>query len=488
MRDGLPLILLLDDDPDDRALARLVLERELPRFAVEEVADAPAFGRACGRRSFDLVILELKLGWADGLALLTALKEDWPEVPVIPFTRVGDAETALRAVRLGAADYLVKSPAAFLRLPQSVRTALDPAGKRRARSAGVAPLESLVDRARMAVFSATPQGRLLNASPGFLQLLGVGDLESANGLDLEPFLAAAAGWGGSNGTSAALASGAGAAREARLRRADGRMIWVEVIGTVVRDGGTTRIDGLVEEITARKEAEDERARQSAQLRRANEELLQFASMASHELQEPVRMMERYTQLLKEDSQGKLGAEGEELADVVVGAARRLRRLIEDLLALTRVEARERRLEAASLDDLLEEALGNLRETIEEAGAAVTRSPLPKIEVEPSQIVQLFQNLIGNALKFRGPEPPKVHVAARREGSEWIVSVRDNGIGIDPAETEAVFAIFKRLRTEIPGTGVGLAICRKIVERHGGRIWVASEPGRGSTFYFTISTS
>jgi PAS domain S-box-containing protein len=489
MRDGLPLILLLDDDPDDRALARIVLERELPRFAVEEVADAPAFGRACGRRSFDLVILELKLGWADGLALLTALKEDWPEVPVIPFTRVGDAETALRAVRLGAADYLVKGPAGFLRLPQAVRTALDPADRRRARStapkggaAGAAPLESLVDRARMAVFSATPQGRLLNASPGFLQLLGVDDLEGANGLDLEPFLAAAAGWGGSNGLLA------GAAREARLRRADGQMIWVEVIGTVVRDGGATRIDGLVEEITARKAAEDEMARQSAQLRRANEELLQFASMASHELQEPVRMMERYTQLLKEDSKGKLGAEGEELADVVVGAARRLRRLIEDLLALTRVESRERRLEAASIDDLLEETLGNLRDTIEETGAAVTRSPLPKIEVEPSQIVQIFQNLIGNALKFRGQEPPKVHVAARREGSEWIFSVRDNGIGIDPAEAEAVFAIFKRLRTEIPGTGVGLAICKKIVERHGGRIWVESEPGRGATFYFTIPAS
>ena len=206
MRDGLPLILLLDDDPDDRALARIVLnadaERELPRFAIEEVADAPAFGRACGRRSFDLVILELKLGWADGLALLTALKEDWPEVPVIPFTRVGDAETALRAMRLGAARLPGQEPRRLLRLPQVVRAALDPAEKRRSGatgSAGAAPLESLVDRARMAVFSATPQGRLLNASPGFLQLLGVDDLEGANSLDLEPFIAAAAGWGAASG-------------------------------------------------------------------------------------------------------------------------------------------------------------------------------------------------------------------------------------------------------------------------------------------------
>jgi PAS domain S-box-containing protein len=482
MRDGHSLILLLDDDPDDRALARIVLERELPRFAVEEIADAPAFARACGRRGFDLVILELRLGWADGLALLTALKEDWPEVPVIPFTCLGDAETAVRALRLGAADYLVKSPAGFLRLPRAARTALDPGRARTlSRPAGAAPLDSLVDRARMAVFSATLQGRLLNASPGFLQLLGVDDLESANGLDLEPFIAATAEWGAASGGLT------GAAREARLRRADGQTIWVEVIGAVVRDNGATRIDGLVEEITARKAAEDEMAQRSEQLRRANEELLQFASMASHELQEPVRMMERYTQLLKEDFGGKLGAEGGELVDVVTGAAGRLRRLIEDLLAISRVESRERRPEAASVDDLLEEALGNLRDTIEEAGAAVTRSPLPKIDVEPSQIVQVLQNLIGNALKFRGPAPPKVHVAARREGSEWVFSVRDNGIGIDPAEAEAVFAIFKRLQTEVPGTGVGLAICRKIVERHGGRIWVESEPGRGSTFFFTIPT-
>jgi PAS domain S-box-containing protein len=503
MRDGLPLILLIDDDSDDRALARLVLEapleRDPPRLAVEEIADAPAFARACGRRGFDLVILELKLGWADGLAILTVLKEDWPEVPVILFTRSGDAESALRATRLGAADYLVKGAASFLRLPLAVRSALNlgsaqepgtprPSPGRAAgpalstpaaepEAAGTAPLESLLDRARVAVFSATPQGRLINASPAFLRLLGARDLAGANGLDLEPFIAAAAGWG--------AAQGVGGAREVKLRRADGQWIWVEVIGAVIRDGGVTRIDGLVEEITARKVAEDETVRRSAQLRRANEELQQFASMASHELQEPVRMMERYTQLLKEDYGGKLGAEGGELVDVVTGAARRLRVLIEDLLALSRVESRERRLEVASVDDLLEAALGNLQATIEETGAAVTRSPLPEIEVEPSQIVQVFHNIIGNAIKFRGQEPPKVHVSARREGREWVFGVRDNGIGIDPAELEAVFAIFKRLQTQIPGTGVGLAICKKIVERHGGRIWVESAPGRGSTFYFTI---
>ncbi|HEY0511219.1 MAG TPA: ATP-binding protein [Thermoanaerobaculia bacterium] len=482
MRDGHPLILLLDDDPDDRTLARLVLERGLPGFAVEEITDAAAFAQACGRRSFEVVILELKLRWADGLSLLAVLREDWPEVPVILLTRFGDEDAALRALRLGAGDYLVKKPAGFLRLPLAVRAALDRQSPSREAAGPVPdrPLESLLERAQMAVFSATPEGRLLNASPGFLHLLGVKDLEAANRLDLEPFVGAVAEQGAADGTPAA-----GVAREVRLRRADGRPIWLEVIGTVVRTGGATRIDGLVEDVTARKAADEEAAQRSARLRRSNEELLQFASMASHELQEPVRMMERYTQLLKEDYREKLGADGDEMVDFVIGAARRLRLLIEDLLALSRVESRERRTEATRLEELLERALGNLREPIEESGAAVTRSPLPELEVEPTQIAQLFQNLLHNAIKFRGSEPPRVHVAARKEGGEWVFSVRDNGIGIDPAEAETVFVIFKRLHPDVPGTGVGLAICRKIVERHGGRIWVESEPGRGSTFFFTL---
>jgi PAS domain S-box-containing protein len=485
MRESRPRILLLDDDSDDRALARLVLEHGVPELAVEEITDAPAFAQACGRRSFALVILERELRWADGLGLLAVLKEDWPEVPVILFTSIGNEELAIRALRLGVDDYLVKKPATFLRLPLAVRSALDKGRTRQSSgasaSASAAPLESLLDRAQVAVFSATAEGRLLNASPGFLQILGAVDLEGAARLDLRPLISAAAGQGSPDGA----APEPGAAREVRLRRADGRPIWVEVIGAVVRDAGGTRIDGLVEDVTARKQADDEAALRSAQLRRSNEELLQFASVASHELQAPVRMIERYTQLLKEDYGAQLGPSGDELADVVVGAARRLRSLIEDLLTLSRVESRERRAETVSAEELLDRALANLEAAVEESGGAVTHAPLPEVEAEPSLIVRLLENLIANALKFRGHEPPRVHVAARRGPREWIFSVRDNGLGIDPADAESIFAIFKRLHPEIPGSGIGLAICRKIVERHGGRIWVESEPGKGSNFLFTL---
>ncbi|HEX3556816.1 MAG TPA: ATP-binding protein [Thermoanaerobaculia bacterium] len=484
MRESHPHILLLDDQADDRALARLVIAHEMPQLAIEEITDAPAFAQACGRRSFDLVILEQKLQWADGLAILAVLKEDWPEVPVILFTRLGSGagpeDFVLRAVRLGVDEVLGKTPAGFLRLPLTVRSALD---RRQLRTAAAAARpEGLLAPAQMAVFSATPEGRLLNASPGFLSILGVRSLEDAARLDLVPLIAAA-----TRGPGA----GTGAMTEVRLQRADGRTLWVEVMGTLVRGAEGVRVDGLVEDVTARKEAEGELARQSAQLRRATEnpeDVQQFATMASHELQEPVRMMERYTQLLREDFEGKLGPSGDELIAVVAGAARRLRTLIDDLLSFSRFEGREQRSEKVGAEALLAEALSHLAAAIEESGAMVTHSSLPEIEADPFLIVQLFHNLIANAVKFRGPEAPRIHVAARREGREWVFSVRDNGIGLDPAEAESIFTMFRRLHPEIPGSGIGLALCRKIVERHGGRIWAEGAPGGGATFSFTLPAS
>jgi signal transduction histidine kinase len=273
-----------------------------------------------------------------------------------------------------------------------------------------------------------------------------------------------------------------------LRRADGRAVWVQVLGAVVRAGGETRVDGLVEDITARRQAQEEMVRQSMHLQRSNEELRQFASITSHELHEPVRMMERYTRLLAEELAGKLGAEGSEWLDTVSAAARRLRLLIESLLALSRAESRERRIETASAEAILARALADLQAAIEESGATVERSPLPEIEADPTQIAQVFQNLLSNAIKFRGAEPPRVHVSAERGPREWIFAVRDNGRGIPAEDAESIFTIFKRLHPEIPGSGIGLALCKKIVERHGGRIWAKPQPGGGSAFFFTLPTS
>ncbi len=224
----------------------------------------------------------------------------------------------------------------------------------------------------------------------------------------------------------------------------------------------------------------------AELGRSNAELQQFAYVASHDLQEPLRMVSSYTQLLAKRYAGKLDSDADEFIAFAVDGAMRMQRLIQDLLAYSRVSTGGRQFKPTSAETALGYALDNLRYVMKESGAVVTHDPLPTVMGDEKQLEQLFQNLLSNAIKFRGHEPPRIHVSARTDAN-WLFSIRDNGIGLDPQYADRIFVIFQRLhnRQEYPGTGIGLAICKKIVERHGGRIWVESEPGKGATFYFTI---
>ena len=274
----------------------------------------------------------------------------------------------------------------------------------------------------------------------------------------------------------------------RLRK-DGSPVPVSLSVSPVRNA-SGRVVGaakILRDITERKHAERELAERAEHLARSNAELEQFAYVASHDLQEPLRMVASYTQLLGRRYKNKLDADAQEFIDYAVDGATRMQALINDLLAYSRVGTRGDGVVATSSGAALDRALANLQLAISESGAAVTHDALPTVIADPVQLAQLFQNLVGNALKFRGADAPRVHVGAERRNGDWEFSVRDNGIGIDPQYRERIFVIFQRLhgRGEYPGTGIGLAVCKKIVERHGGRIWVESAPGRGSAFHFTI---
>jgi len=247
------------------------------------------------------------------------------------------------------------------------------------------------------------------------------------------------------------------------------------------------IDRSIRYAIERKKLSEEQARIRDELRRSNEELQQFASVTSHDLKEPLRMVTMYLSLLEKRSSETLDDKSREYLVIARDGAERMAAMIDDLLAYSRVESGEPKKTPVHMDEALSTALTDLRAAIEENGALVTHDKLPTVTGDRSQIIMLLENLIGNAIKYRSEAAPQVYVSVRMGDGEWIISVRDNGIGIAPEYADKLFKMFSRLHTrdEYPGTGIGLAVSRKIVERHHGRIWFESEPGKGTTFFFTM---
>ena len=303
-------------------------------------------------------------------------------------------------------------------------------------------------------------------------------------------------------------------REERLIHRQGHYLWVKVSVSLVRDAGGTPlhlIAGITDigdrrkaeekiqsqlETIQRNEMELERHRdhlerlveeRTAELMRSNQELEHFAYVASHDLKEPLRKISNFTSMLERRYKGSLDEKADQYIHYVVDGAQRMEGLINDLLLYSRAGRGELEATSVDMEKVFQQTADDLGRAIEEAGAAVDHDPLPVVQGNRRQLGQLFQNLMANALKFRGEQPPRVHISAVKTGDEWIFCVQDNGIGFDPEQQERIFGIFQRLhtRTEYPGTGIGLAVCKKIVERHGGRIWAESAPGRGARFYFSL---
>jgi PAS domain S-box-containing protein len=275
----------------------------------------------------------------------------------------------------------------------------------------------------------------------------------------------------------------------RYLRRDGAVLWVDLIIGLVRDVfGVPQYEiAVFNEITERKASEAALREAHEDLKRSNAELEQFAYVASHDLQEPLRMVASYTQLLGRRYESKLDSDAREFMAYIVDGATRMKQLIEDLLAYSRVGTKSQDFKPVSSEAALRRALYNLRAAIEEAGAVVTHDTMPTVHADEVQLGQLFQNLMGNALKFHSASVPRIHIGVTETPAEWSFEVRDNGIGIEPQYFERIFMVFQRLHNkgEYPGTGIGLAICKKVVERHGGRIWVESRLGEGSSFHFTL---
>lgn len=344
---------------------------------------------------------------------------------------------------------------------------------------------AVTESSRYAVATADSKGRLLYLNPAAERLLGA----DRAGTDVSLLVAERHRADFQDALTYHLANASderGGPLEMSVRRPDGTDFPAELSLAGWQHAGDAYVTLIVRDVAERTRIRRDLERIAAELRRSNAELERFAYIASHDLQEPLRMVSSYCRLLQVRYKGKLDEDADEFLHYAVDGATRMQQLISDLLVYSRVGTHGQPFQSVAVKPVLDRVLANVQTAREESGAQVTHGDLPTVVADPSQLGQLLQNLVSNAIKFRAKEPPRIHVSAERTDGAWTFSVRDNGIGIDPKFNERIFDVFQRLHgAKFPGTGIGLSICKRIVERHGGRMWVDSQPGQGATFRFTL---
>ena len=484
---NLPRVLIIDEDANDRALASLVLAGEFGNLELETVGTAAEFSSSLAAGRFGMVITEASFSWTTGVELIQLIRDLRPECPVILFTAEVTDGLWSETLRLGVDGYLSKTSAGFVRLPSVVRSVFFRTRREAVASSRDAPYRRLVEGLPVGVFVATLEGEILEANPAFAEMLGLFDPEEAAWTSFPSLFAdptAADEWRNRIAATRSVRN-----FDVELRRADDSLMWSRVSSWVVDDAGSgmRHIQGIVEETTDYHAAQKELADRTEALGRSNDELEQFAYVVSHDLQQPLSVVSSYLEMLGESVRDRLEGEEASYLDRAASAAVRVQEMVDAVLGFARVDSRGGEFAPVDLEAVLEQVKTELWKEITVAKAEITNDPLPTVIADEGQMEQLLHNLLSNALKFSGTPPVEVHLSATKSEHEWTISVKDNGIGIDPEAADRIFIMFQRLHTEkeFPGTGIGLAICKRIIDRHGGKIWVESEQLLGATFYFTI---
>ena len=483
-------VLVLEDVPIDAELMVHELRRSGfdPRW---KRVDTEAGYLAELRPDLDIVLADYRLPQFDALTALEHLKESGWDVPFIIVSGAISEEAAVESMKQGSSDYVLKDRMA--RLGQAVTRALEDRDRRRANVRAQHQLREseekfrlLVEGARdLAIVMLDPEGNVTHWNAGAERIHGW----RAEEIMRQP-LARFYHDDGAPEAALELAATEGHHEEQGWRvRRDGSRFWAETAITALHhsSGELRGFAAVTRDITERRRAEEALARQSQELARSNAELEVFAHVASHDLKEPLRMVAHYTHKLAQKLRGHGDAEVDEWTAYTLDAVARMQTLIDDVLAYSRAHQAGNVFVTTDAGRVLEDALANLRAAIADARGEVTHDPLPVVTADATQLTQVFQNLIGNALKYRGESPPRVHVSAEPDNGMWKFRVSDNGTGISPQHRGRVFRLFQRLhdRPDVAGSGIGLAICKKIVERHGGTIDFDSTPGAGTTFHFTL---
>ncbi len=481
-------LLIVGDNADDRSLMSLLLHRALDDVVVDE-ADGPiAFAEYLAGGRFTAAVVDEVLSWGDGPQVLGAIRRRDPNCLLFMMVESGEPWTTPRRLRdLGLAGYIAKDSTGFLALPEMVSVAVE-----RAASQGQPTLDPvcrrLVRELPVGVLSLNRDGVVTQANQAAAGILGrLSDQALVGGhfseLLRDPDLQA--NWAALVDQDRAIEG-----EEARVRLSDGSDRWIRVYVWPVREAAGVAIigyDAVLLDVSAAKQIDRQLSVRAEALERSNEDLEQLAFAVSHDLQEPLQLVSRHAQLLGERYRDRLGEDAERFLGHLTRNADRMQDMVDGVLKYFRAGRPGRPAETVSFAAAMDEAVANLGSVIEESGARVEYGELPDLPADRLKIVQLFQSLIGNAIKFHGGEPPRVVISAREQEEDWQFAVKDNGIGIEPENYSRIFGMFQRLHTaeEYPGTGIGLAMCKRIVERGGGKIWLGSVPGRGTTFYFTI---